>query len=43
VKEVRGWESVGDSEKPVAAREMGRARAVAVMVVAATDLREAKL
>ena len=43
MKEVRGWGSVGESEKAVAAREVARARAVAVLVVAATDLREAKL
>ena len=38
VKEARGWESVGESEKAVAAREMARARAVAVLAVGATDL-----
>ena len=38
VKEARGWASGEESEKAVAAREM-----VAVLAVAATDLREAKL
>jgi hypothetical protein len=38
VKEARGWESVGELEKAVAAREM-----VAELAVAATDLREAQL
>lgn len=38
MKEARGWESVGELEKAVAAREM-----VAVLAVAATDLREAQL
>jgi hypothetical protein len=40
VKEAREWELVGESEKAVAALEMARALAMAVLAVAATDLRE---
>lgn len=43
MKEARGWESVEESEKAVVAREMARVRAVAVLAVAATDLRATNL